>query len=122
TVGLPDGVYDWTNGDRWVKKGALLTRDGSETIAGSSATLIECVNNFWTWSRASIPEVIGAVTRTPAEMLGWGAVKGTLEAGADADLLVLDVVEGEEKRELRVEQVWKFGILIHDAKDETAQV
>ncbi|EMC92712.1 carbohydrate esterase family 9 protein [Baudoinia panamericana UAMH 10762] len=120
TAGLPDGVYPWTNNDRWVKKGHLLTREGSDTIAGSSATLIECVSNFWAWSHASIPEVIRAVTATPAEMLGLKGVKGTLDADADADLVVLDAVEDAEgNRTLKVEQVWKFGMLVSDAADES---
>ena len=120
TVGLPDGVYDWTNGDRWVKKGPLLTREGTDKIAGSSATLIECVSNFWTWSHATIPEVIKSVTSTPAEMLGMQRVKGTLEPDADADLLVLDAREdGNGLRELSVKQVWKFGMKVHDSADET---
>jgi len=115
TVGLPDGIYDWTNGDRWVKKGPLLTREGTDKIAGSSATLIECVSNFWTWSHATIPQVIGAVTTTPAEMLGVQGVKGTLEAEGDADLLVLDAREDSNGlRELKIEQVYKFGMLVHD--------
>ncbi|KAK3679351.1 N-acetyl-glucosamine-6-phosphate deacetylase [Recurvomyces mirabilis] len=119
TVGLPDGVYDWTNGDRWVKKGPLLTREGSDTLAGSSATLIECVNNFWTWSHASIPEVIRSVTETPAEMLGLRGAKGSLDADTDADLLVLDPVEeADGKRSFKIEKVWKFGTLVHDAGDQ----
>lgn len=119
TVGLPDGVYDWTNGDRWVKKGPLLTREGTDKIAGSSATLIECVNNFWTWSHATIPEVIRSVTSTPAEMLGLQHVKGTLNPDADADLLVLDAHEDKNGlRSLKVEQVWKFGTLVHVHDDE----
>ncbi|KAK5107860.1 hypothetical protein LTR62_000620 [Meristemomyces frigidus] len=120
TVGLPDGVYDGMNGDRWEKKGPLLTREGSDTIAGSSATLIECLNNFWSWSHASIPQVLRSVTSTPAEMLGLQGVKGSLEADADADLLVLDAVEGEDgQRGFKVEQVYKFGTLVHDASNET---
>lgn len=119
TVGLPDGVYDWTNGDRWVKKGPLLTREGTDKIAGSSATLIECVSNFWSWSHATIPEVLKSVTATPAEMLGLHKVKGTLNADADADLLVLDAQEDANGvRRLTVEQVWKFGMLVHDATDQ----
>lgn len=117
TVGLPDGVYDWTNGDRWEKKGPLLTREGSDTIAGSSATLVECVSNFWNWTHASIPEAIRAVTATPAEMLGLKGHKGTLEADADADLLILDDVRDGDKRQLKVEQVWKFGMMVHDANE-----
>lgn len=120
TVGLPDGVYDGMNGDRWEKKGPLLTREGTDTIAGSSATLIECASNFWTWSHASIPEVVRAVSSTPAEMLGLQDVKGSLTADADADLLVLDATEDAGgKRTLTVEQVWKFGTKVHDAADDT---
>ncbi|KAK4542203.1 hypothetical protein LTR36_007050 [Oleoguttula mirabilis] len=119
TVGLPDGVYDGMHGDRWVKKGPLLTREGSNTIAGSSATLIECVSNFWTWSHASIPEVIRAVTATPARMLGLEKIKGKLDPDADADLLVLEAQQDADgKRTLKVDQVWKFGTLVHDASDE----
>lgn len=121
TVGLPDGLYDWTNGDRWVKNGPLLTREGTDKIAGSSATLVECASNFWTWSGASIPEVVRAVTATPAEMLGLAHVKGTLSPGADADLLVLEDREDEDgTKTLSVEKVWKFGTLVHDATDEKA--
>ena len=119
TVGLPDGVYDWTNGDRWVKMGPLLTREGTDKIAGSSATLVECVSNFWSWSHATIPEVIQAVTSTPAEMLGLQREKGTLIPDADADLLVLDAQEyGDGNRGFKVEQVWKFGTKVHDALDD----
>ncbi|OIW24377.1 family 9 carbohydrate esterase [Coniochaeta ligniaria NRRL 30616] len=112
-VGLPDGAYQWTNGDEEnfiVKKGSVLLLEGSETIAGSSITLIECVNNFLRWSGASIPQALKAVTATPAAMLGVKGVKGTLEAGGDADLVVFS----EEKNEdgtprLVIDEVWKFG-------------
>lgn len=123
TVGQPDGVYDWTNGDRFVKKGSLLTLDGTDKIAGSSASLVECVSNFWTWSHASIPEVIKTVTWTPAKMLGLERTKGTLEADADADLLVLDAREDADgKRVFDVEQVWKFGVMVHDKNDDSCDV
>lgn len=115
TVGLPDGVHNWTNGDSFVKKGSLLTLEGTDKIAGSSASLIECVSNFWNWSHASIPEVIRAVTATPAQMLGLEGVKGTLEPGADADLLVLDEeTDVHGGRKLSVDKVWKFGALVHE--------
>lgn len=115
--GMPDGVYDWTNGDRIVKKGALCTLEGSpdNKLAGSSATLIECVNNFRRWSGAPTAEALAAVTETPARMLGVLGRKGALDAGADADLVVL----GEETTEsgverLTVDQVWKFGVKVFD--------
>jgi N-acetylglucosamine-6-phosphate deacetylase len=38
-------------------------------------------------------------------------VKGTLEEGADADLVVLQEVRDEDGTvELRVDEVWKFGV------------
>lgn len=113
--GLPDGVYDWTNGERIVKTGARLTLEGSDKIAGSSATLIECVNNFRRWSGASTAAAINAVTAVPARLLGLEGVKGSLDSGADADLVVLgesdDPFAGPT---LTVDQVWKLGAKIHD--------
>ncbi|KAF2761395.1 N-acetylglucosamine-6-phosphate deacetylase [Pseudovirgaria hyperparasitica] len=115
-VGLPDGTYDWTNGSRIVKRGALLTLEENEDkIAGSSITLVGCVNNFLNWTGASIPDAIKAVTSTPARMLGLEGKKGSLEPGADADLVVLtEDVSAEGLRDLRVEQVWKFGNKVHE--------
>lgn len=113
--GLPDGVYDWTNGERIVKSGARLTLEGSDKIAGSSATLIECVNNFRRWSGASTVQAINAVTATPARLLGLEGVKGSLASGADADLVILGECEDAfAGSTLTVDQVWKFGVKIHD--------
>ncbi|KAJ9198280.1 CAZyme family CE9 [Paecilomyces variotii] len=114
--GLPDGVYEWTNGERIVKNGARLTLEGSDKIAGSSATLIECVNNFRRWAGATTAEAINAVTATPARMLGLEGIKGSLESGADADLVVLsDTTDPFSGPTLAVDQVWKFGSKIYDA-------
>ncbi|CAI7637670.1 unnamed protein product [Penicillium glandicola] len=113
--GLPDGVYEWTNGERIVKTGARLTLEGSDKIAGSSATLIECVNNFRRWSGASTAAAINAVTATPARLLGLEGVKGSLDSGADADLIVLGESEDPFAGPvLTVDQVWKLGVKIHD--------
>ncbi|PGG99921.1 N-acetylglucosamine-6-phosphate deacetylase [Helicocarpus griseus UAMH5409] len=133
--GMPDGVYEWTNGERIVKRGVLLMLEEAEDeegngensgaaggkkegkIAGSSATLIECVNNFRRWAGTGIVEAVRAVTETPAEMLGVNGVKGVLEAGADADLVVLGE-RGERGEELTVDQVWKFGVKVFDRETD----
>ncbi|KAJ5375315.1 N-acetylglucosamine-6-phosphate deacetylase [Penicillium concentricum] len=118
--GLPDGIYDWTNGERIVKTGARLTLEGSDKIAGSSATLIECVNNFRRWSGASTAAAINAVTAAPARLLNLEGVKGSLASGADADLIVLGESEDPfSGPTLTVDQVWKLGAKIHDT-DKTA--
>jgi N-acetylglucosamine-6-phosphate deacetylase len=119
--GLPDGVYEWTNGERIVKTGARLTLEGSDKIAGSSATLIECVNNFRRWSGASTADSIKAVTATPARLLGLEGVKGSLQSGADADLVVLGETDDPfSGNTLTVDQVWKFGVKIHDSEKTAA--
>jgi len=111
-TGMPDGVYEWTNGSRIVKKGALLTLEENGKIAGSSISLIECVTNFMNWTGAGVAEALRSVTETPARMLGYEGMKGTLAEGGDADLVVLDAVEAREGKKLVVEQVWKFGVKV----------
>ncbi|KAF2453362.1 hypothetical protein BDY21DRAFT_374928 [Lineolata rhizophorae] len=174
-LGLPDGTYAWTNGERITKRGALLTLDGSVAdsattpgaasksnndtaaatkseeeeeqgeraaspgssaasspgssasasapdtprkpaprIAGSAVTLVECVNNFAAWSGGGLAAAVGCVTGAPARMLGLDGVKGGLEPGCDADLVVLGGGEdgggeGGGAGEVWVEMVWKFG-------------
>ncbi|KAH7323679.1 hypothetical protein BKA65DRAFT_555356 [Rhexocercosporidium sp. MPI-PUGE-AT-0058] len=117
-VGLPDGAYEWTNGERIVKTGPKLVLEGSDKIAGSSITLIECVTNFLNWSGASIPQALKAVTATPAAMLGLSDVKGNLKGDADADLVIIDeAVDGFGKKTLIIDQVWKFGSKVFDRSE-----
>lgn len=119
-LGLPDGAYDWTNGDRIIKKGYILTLEGTDKIAGASITLLECVNNFLAWSGVSIAEALGAITSTPARMLELSTVKGSLDPGADADLVILDDFENEEgQTQLKLAQVWKFGQCVFDEDEES---
>ncbi|KAH8433622.1 N-acetylglucosamine-6-phosphate deacetylase [Aspergillus melleus] len=119
--GLPDGIYEWTNGERIIKTGARLTLEGSDKIAGSSATLIECVNNFRRWSGASTAEALNSVTATPARLLGLQGVKGSMDSGADADLVVLsDETDPYSGPTLTVDQVWKRGVKIFDTEKGAA--
>ena len=101
--------------ERIVKTGARLTLEGSDKIAGSSATLIECVNNFRRWAGAGTADAINAATAVPARLLGLEGVKGCLDAGADADLVVLGELDDPDAGPvLTVDQVWKLGVKIHD--------
>ena len=75
----------------------------------SSITLLECVNNLIEWTGASVAQALKTVTETPAAMLSLEGVKGTLDAGADADLVVFSEEEGDGAPKLRVDEVWKFG-------------
>jgi N-acetylglucosamine-6-phosphate deacetylase len=44
-------------------------------------------------------------------MLGLENVKGSLQHNADADLVILSESQVRDRKELQVDQVWKFGSL-----------
>ncbi|KAK3492918.1 uncharacterized protein B0T23DRAFT_152862 [Neurospora hispaniola] len=105
---------------------------GGGGIAGSSATLLECVNNVLQWTGMSVSKALASVTSTPAEMLGLKGIKGSLAPGADADLVVFEEVEVEvedlldgsrkiSRKQLVVDEVWKFGERVF-VRDRTALV
>lgn len=85
SAGLPDGEYESGGLTVFLKDGAARLADG--TIAGSSATLLDCVK---TAVGFGIPfdDAVRMASRTPAEMLG--AKKGRIEPGYDADMLIVD--------------------------------
>ncbi|KAK3402280.1 hypothetical protein B0T20DRAFT_459250 [Sordaria brevicollis] len=93
-------------------------------IAGSSSTLLQCLNNLLQWTDLSIPKALASVTSTPAEMLDLKGVKGSLVPGADADLVVFEEVDVEvddmlggekvRRKQLVLEEVWKFGVRVFE--------
>ncbi len=101
SAGLPDGDYVAGGLPIKLKDGVARLCDG--TIAGSSATLLECVKKAIEFG---IPfcDAVKMASETPANLLG--IKKGKLEVGYDADLLILDdeldikkvIIGGEEVR------------------------
>lgn len=85
SAGLPDGEYESGGLKVILKDGAARLADG--TIAGSSATLLDCVK---TAVKFGIPfgDAVKMATETPADMLG--VKKGRIKEGYDADLLIVD--------------------------------
>lgn len=54
------------------------------------------------------------MTATPAAMLGLQGVKGTLDAGADADVVVFsEEAAGSGGSRLVLDEVWKFGTWLY---------
>lgn len=84
-TGLPEGRYESGGLDIELKDGIARLLDG--TIAGSVATLWDCVVNAVS---IGIPfdEAVDMASRNPAEMLGLN--KGKIAEGYDADLLVVN--------------------------------
>jgi N-acetylglucosamine-6-phosphate deacetylase len=87
---LRDGIHEWRDGKRFIKEGDKLYLEGTDTLAGSVVTLDKCIRNFVKFTGCSIGEAIKCATYNPARCLGIEDKKGTLRAGADADLVVLD--------------------------------
>ncbi|KAJ1737654.1 N-acetyl-glucosamine-6-phosphate deacetylase [Coemansia sp. Benny D160-2] len=99
---LPEGYYKLGEMDVDVHGGHVYIK-GTNTIAGSIATLAECVRNFIDFTGASKVEALENATLHPAQMLGISDTKGTLAHGADADILILD-------NDLYVQRVFIAGV------------
>lgn len=87
-MGMPDG--DYNIGDQYVKVrgGTARLRDG--TLAGSVLTLDRAIRNMLAFSGCSLPEAVRMASATPAGLLGLGGRTGRVQAGLDADLILLD--------------------------------
>ena len=97
SAGLPDGEYESGGLKVFLKDGAARLADG--TIAGSSATLLDCVKKAVEFG-IPLDDAVRMASRTPAELLG--VKKGRIEPGYDADLLITD-------RELNIKTVITAG-------------
>lgn len=97
SAGLPDGEYESGGLRVFLKNGAARLADG--TIAGSSATLLDCVKKAVEFG-IPLDDAVRMASRTPAELLG--VKKGRIKPGYDADLLITD-------RELNIKTVITAG-------------
>ncbi|OUS77776.1 N-acetylglucosamine-6-phosphate deacetylase [Paenibacillus sp. MY03] len=84
-AGLPDGEY----GDSVMENGQIYSRDRS-TLAGSSLTMIAALRNTMRFTGLTVEQVLPSFTSVPARQAGADGRKGTLEAGKDADMIVVD--------------------------------
>jgi N-acetylglucosamine-6-phosphate deacetylase len=86
-TGMPDGRYKLGTFDVTVSGGVCRNAEGK--LAGSTLTLDRAVRHI---AGMGIPlaEAVRMATWNPARVLGIEGRKGTLAAGADADLVLLD--------------------------------
>jgi N-acetylglucosamine-6-phosphate deacetylase len=86
-TGMPDGRYKLGTFDVTVSDGVCRNAEGK--LAGSTLTLDRAVRHL---VGLGIPlgDAVRMATWNPARVLGIERRKGTLAAGADADLLLLD--------------------------------
>ena len=87
-AGLPkDRRFSRGGRDCVVRDGACWMADGS-ALAGSAARMIDLVRQMVEAVGVPVHEAIRMATETPARAMGW-ETKGALEAGRDADLVLL---------------------------------
>jgi N-acetylglucosamine-6-phosphate deacetylase len=86
-TGMPDGTYKLGTSEVGVAEGIARTSEGK--LAGSTLTLDRALRHLL---GLGLPprEVLPMLTSNPARLLGLEHRKGSLQAGADADLLLLD--------------------------------
>jgi len=86
-LGMPDGPARLGDQDVLVENGRVTLADG--TIAGSGASLPQCLRFLRASTDCSLAEAIGACTSTAAAVIGDPS-RGRLGAGARGDLALLD--------------------------------
>jgi N-acetylglucosamine-6-phosphate deacetylase len=87
-VGVPPGVDISLAGSSLTSSGSEV-RDANGVLAGSALTLDRAVRNLVVFAGAAPEEAILAATQTPAALLRERGL-GVIEAGACADLVLLD--------------------------------
>ncbi len=87
-AGMPDGSYRLGDRDVHLQRGEVRLSD--ETLAGSTLTLDQAMQNALQLAHLSLEDALTLVTANPARVLGLDSQLGTLTVGARADLVLLD--------------------------------
>jgi len=98
-TGMPDGKYKLGSFEVTVSSGVCRNAEGK--LAGSTLTLDRALRNI-VGLGTSFSDALRMLTLNPATLLGIESRKGSLRAGADADIVLLDDA-------LNVTQVWTRG-------------
>ncbi|NHM32382.1 N-acetylglucosamine-6-phosphate deacetylase [Neobacillus terrae] len=85
---LKNGVYDLGGQDVHVADGKALLEDG--TLAGSILKMNEAVKNIAKFTEMTLTEAVQLASTNPARQLGVLDRKGSIAAGKDADITVLN--------------------------------
>lgn len=74
--------------DVFVAGGEARLADG--TLAGSTLTMNQAVQNFMEFTGCSLPAAVKTASLNPARLLAIDERKGSLEEGKDADIVIFD--------------------------------
>ena len=106
---MPEGTYDLGGQDVIVSNGQARLKDG--TLAGSILTMDKAVRNMISMVGVSFEEAIQMATINPAKCLGVQGRKGSLAAGKDADIVILD-------KKLKVRLTMVKGKIVYNREDK----
>ena len=98
--GMQDGQY--TLGGQPIFVHGVECRLADGTIAGSVLRMNDAVRNYCVHGGAPLHQAVHCAALTPARSIGMQVRKGSLEAGKDADILLID-------KDVRVHAVWTDG-------------
>lgn len=87
-AGMPNGTYEDVG--RTIVKEDFRAYAIGGTLVGSVASMGFCFRNLVHALHLSLSEAVRMASLNPAELIGMGDRKGSLEPGKDADLVVLD--------------------------------
>jgi N-acetylglucosamine-6-phosphate deacetylase len=102
-TGMPDGNYALGTFEVTVSGGVARNSEGK--LAGSTLTLDRALRNFVALG-VPLGDTLRMLTLNPAKLLGIEFKKGSLRAGADADIVLLS-------ESLEIANVWARGIPLH---------
>lgn len=111
-LGLADGPARLGDQDVVVAGGAVRLADG--TLAGSAASLADCVRTLWTTTGCALGQAVATATTTPARLVG-DELRGTLTPGARGDVVLLDVDETTGRLDVVATVVG--GVVAFDARE-----
>jgi len=86
--GLSDGKYDLGGQDVFVKGKEARLEDGA--LAGSILKMNDAVKNIITYTGCSLRDAVQMAAVNPAKQLNIYDRKGSIAAGKDADIVILD--------------------------------
>lgn len=88
-AGLGDGEY--SSGERQVEVvGGRVVLAGTDTLAGSTLTMVEAVRRYMQFTGAGLREAAKVASSNPARLLGEDSRIGEIRVGLQGDLVVLD--------------------------------